>query len=147
MKWYEYYSDAEGNAQYYKCDRCESFPAMALTFQDDHEHGPFCKKHWLEEVTGAFSQLYKKIDDEDWGSSPETNKECWELDKNEYQRPMSCKLCGYNYLKGCYGQVGIPILGCNSCKNIFKIPVHTSGMKYLWLVEQWVYKDGYCVER
>lgn len=69
--WYEYKVNSNGDTEYCKCKKCDSFPAMVITFQDDNEYGPYCEFHWILEINGKFYELEKKLDNEDWGSSPE----------------------------------------------------------------------------
>ena len=62
--WYEYYTDNDGDTQYYTCKVCNEYPAMNLTFQDDNEYnnGPLCEFHWILEVNEKFHTLKKKLD-------------------------------------------------------------------------------------
>jgi hypothetical protein len=75
FNWYEYYIDKGGNTQYYKCSKCGSFPAMALTFRDHNETGSFCQTCWYSQVADAFLALDKQLEDEDWGDSPDNRRE------------------------------------------------------------------------
>lgn len=65
--WYEYFVDIDGNTICNECKVCKSFPAINLTYQDDHEYdkGPFCEFHWILEINKKFHELEKKLDKED----------------------------------------------------------------------------------
>lgn len=96
--WYEYYIDSEGDTQYSRCKICNKFPALVLTYQDDNEYpeGPLCKFHWILEINRKFQELEKKLDNENWGGSPETRREI-------------CTKCGKNCPNG-LGMAGINIV-------------------------------------
>lgn len=82
MIWCEVFADRT-NCEYATCEVCGEYPALNLICgecKDDFE-GPFCLKHWREEIDKQFNLLYKKLDDENWGSSPETRREWCEMCK------------------------------------------------------------------
>lgn len=69
--WYEYFIDQEGDIEYYKCQKCDKYPALALTWQDSQDYGPYCELHWHLHMDIQFRKLSRKLDDEGWGSSPD----------------------------------------------------------------------------
>lgn len=79
MVWSEIYLDDQNNVQYYICKKCSYYPAIAIEFIESDKtidkYGPFCQKHWHDCIIKQFTDLNKRLDDEDWGSSPETNRE------------------------------------------------------------------------
>lgn len=68
--WYETQVDRNGNTLYYLCQECLKFPAIATGTSN-----AYCKACWHLEIDKQFNELYKKLEDEDWGSSPEIRGE------------------------------------------------------------------------
>ena len=74
MTWSEIDPDLNG---YHVCKICNEAPAFAA--HDDRDgwiqEGPYCREHWVWFIDSIFDDLRKRLDDEDWGSIPETRGE------------------------------------------------------------------------
>lgn len=75
MTWSEMGPDL--SAGYHVCKVCKEAPAFAA--HDDRDgwiqEGPYCQDCWKSFIDSLFVDLRKRLDDEDWGSSPETRRE------------------------------------------------------------------------
>ncbi len=78
--------------KYNECKTCNECPAFGTYKQvlgsDDYEknpyllrnliileEGPYCRGHWLAFIDDLFDKLQEELDNEDWGSMPETKEE------------------------------------------------------------------------
>lgn len=101
--WYEYSINVEGNTVYNKCLVCNKFPALVITWNDDNEYGPFCKECWIEVIKDEFAALDKKLDNEDWASSPETRKEiCSKCNKKDKLNMVTINSIAYDVCWDCF---------------------------------------------
>lgn len=84
MIWDECRAD-KTECEYATCIRCGQYPALNIICgicKDDFE-GPFCRFHWMSHINIQFNKMIEKLDDEDWGSSPDLSPQSPLLGKCE----------------------------------------------------------------